>query len=1082
MLLICIISLSLAVQTLEVKDLYHISYSDVAFKDEQRHSKLWYPKASSEFKPDFRPLQLCDSPNFERLKESLHNLINAQRGLRTFEWTGVSLFSLKSTKLSYILLGGSGARRQSSDMSVTPRDGGSVYLCELKARQDGDRFVDFGPSQTNCIQLSERRHSEGIHESLGASVSSIALNDSTALIGYCDPLWRATKQVPVGRCYLRLLINGVLKASNEFNEFCQSGLNVANPCMAGHSLYLSTGLRDQNTLDAQETLSNVQMWVGEPLFLPDGRVQLLSDPLGVPTLLTIDRPSYPSTAMGSYFGYAVTDGYATAPVVAHVIDVHSNDTAQVFGLSASAEGLNSINWMGGVQNSVMFSGYGTSILRINQPKLLKVAVIVGAPYTSVTQNNVTSGSNVGGKVVRNSGRIYLYCHAEAQFRPSMRPDMMDKPSDALNGPPTSTYFGFSLSDMGDVDGDGFDDLAVGSPDLDHIASSGAVYVIRILQNCTFDPTPIQIIKGPPGAYDFGSKLPERAEDLDFNQPKDIVIPTSRPLPIPHTYVSRSKVTAECRFTFPPWLAILSVTTGKSVPIDVDVYLTEADSANHPSKIYKSISDQESESGINHQILADWNATSPASQRFKPTGKVISSYEHPNSIRIRFEIEAQMDVRDMVGVESVENGLYVGYRFLQSCEGKGRVVDENGTCSEGTGARRYLIDWSGCISRVPLTRFVCYPRGSCESDIALHVTDSFSQTTLYYNRSASSDDSIEDAKLELSTRVNLIYGDVKNSHPTLLIKVYNFGPTFADGVRIEFQFLGNLRFSRLDALTFENDNPHASLARPLAATVTENGTWASFEIGHLQAPNADHVPQGYVNLKLSTYYKNFASPSKVNFSLGAGLTINLHSGTPDPIKLGNSLEFIYDVVNSPNIRVSYAPDTNFSPVENRTEESFVLPSRRRRIDVSELGPRIRRSMQVEYLGPTSTLHNVTFRLSVPFELAPKDREPGRESYIVYLFNQVRAHHNHQVNFEWIDVRPRIVMNGMSPSGDNDGEDTKEGIVYCTIEDSGTVVNPRQLIGIDTSNGELWLGLLRHAIIVQSIARLLGQLQFADMTHI
>ncbi|CAH8492893.1 unnamed protein product [Heterobilharzia americana] len=397
-----------------------------------------------------------------------------------------------------------------------------------------ETLLGFGFNEKACILLNQTSND---HEFLGASSQALKINQDLSIFVYCDPLWRAGSKVPV------------VQQSLELADFCQTGMQVATPCAAGQSIALS--------LDEV----NGRLWVGEPLSTPHGRIQILTDLYGTMKLITIPRPeNTESMAIGSFFGYALTEGFVTAPGLLnreqgnytnpiHLVGIHlaksTRDTTNGFyGI---------VDWFPETSMSDQFSGNGMSVLRVHLKGPYIKSVIMGAPYarnTEMKENKTDSTQST----VYNRGRIYLFCQSDHGI--SLKSDMhqVSTTFDYLDGPKGSTNFGFALTNLGDFDGDGNDDVAVGAPDLENTTGFSHIYLIRVLSTCQFDRTPLHILTSPQGAYDFGAHLPSHTSDLDFNGLNDLVVPISSSKQTLNqaavvVYATRRSWTAECHFTF-----------------------------------------------------------------------------------------------------------------------------------------------------------------------------------------------------------------------------------------------------------------------------------------------------------------------------------------------------------------------------------------------------------------------------------------------------------------------------------------------------------------------------------------------------
>ncbi|CAH8500672.1 unnamed protein product [Heterobilharzia americana] len=1075
--ILCILLLSIKTDSsIDVSQLHDQSYSDIIWAYDMSRSYLWSPKTPLNVWPDFKPIQQCDTYDFINFQPNLNKLsfISNQ-----FEWTSISIFNSEQIKRGYILLGGSYRRQQPDSLklsdTVSPRENSHIFLCSLNIKSENETLLGFGFNEKACILLNQTSND---HEFLGASSQALKINQDLSIFVYCDPLWRAGSKVPVGRCFSHIVHNGQVQRSLELADFCQTGMQVATPCAAGQSIALSLDeVNGKVTKSITDLLSTVRLWVGEPLSTPHGRIQILTDLYGTMKLITIPRPeNTESMAIGSFFGYALTEGFVTAPGLLnreqgnytnpiHLVGIHlaksTRDTTNGFyGI---------VDWFPETSMSDQFSGNGMSVLRVHLKGPYIKSVIMGAPYarnTEMKENKTDSTQST----VYNRGRIYLFCQSDHGI--SLKSDMhqVSTTFDYLDGPKGSTNFGFALTNLGDFDGDGNDDVAVGAPDLENTTGFSHIYLIRVLSTCQFDRTPLHILTSPQGAYDFGAHLPSHTSDLDFNGLNDLVVPISSSKQTLNqaavvVYATRRSWTAECHFTFPPWLAIRNLLENDKIPVQIMIYFKDA-------KNKFSLSDHAEMNLFNssqfnrfiHQINTDWNASEVNEQRFTLASPIEPHLEMKQSqLVIDFDIQAKMNVEDMHDLELETGGVFLGYRFLQPCYGDQSVIDQNGTCLNGGWLKRPLIDWSKCIAKIPLARYVCYPSPMCESDVAIRVKDlrsgqiiasdyindrQKSSITQKNNSSDNSNTNISDIQGSIpSTSIDIEYGNTNTSRPQIQIEIYNYGPTKAQGTRLELQFHGNLRFSRLE---FEVDSSEAgsvSHSEPLMVEVSENETWVHCPIGTLLAPvimldTGSEIIEPSQRFILSTYYDKFVSDDEVDFQLGAGVTINVITGTPDPQPISNSVRLNYRVVHKPNIRISYGPGGITSRMDNRSTPLKRIPSQQQRVLVSEIGPKVEHTLQIEYMGPSNRLKNVSMSVMVPVELNPEDRVGGSiPQYILYMFNEIRAPSYGNNALEWIDVRPKVIAMGRN----SDQDVSKVGT--CTIVNSEKVINPRGVIPMD-----------------------------------
>ena len=125
--------------------------------------------------------------------------------------------------------------------------------------------------------------------------------------------------------------------------------------------------------------------------------------------------------------------------------------------------------------------------------------------------DIAVGANVDRRLGAGTGRVAIYFGGRA---------MSDKPALDLYGPRSDTWFGISILGLGDVDGDGFDDLAVGAERGDGFTPrSGNVSIFRGSQHPS--PVPWKVIGGPEDYCRFGHAL--ASGDVLGNGRRDLVV-------------------------------------------------------------------------------------------------------------------------------------------------------------------------------------------------------------------------------------------------------------------------------------------------------------------------------------------------------------------------------------------------------------------------------------------------------------------------------------------------------------------------------------------------------------------------------
>ncbi|VDD75094.1 unnamed protein product [Mesocestoides corti] len=960
-------------------------------------ARLWNPQTSLKNLYDHRITRHYPLPQF-----NLEALASSRRTFdENFSWTSVTLLSLPQYNLSYVLLGGSWARHKDSPY---PREDGIVQLCNFTLSST-DQLTFTSP----CQDLSEGLKSAAF---LGAASASLKISPNMGLLVYCDPLWRDQSYFPAGRCYLQLLHNANLRARLELSSFCRTGGHVTEPCMTGFSVdLLSKGRINSSFVDI---LKGIHVVVGQPLAPAFGRVQILADPFYSPRVYTVYRPEILEDSLPeSYFGYSVAGDYVSvvSDGFAQLSDAsNKSDLAQLFKIG-SLDGIRTagaidIDWQGLVDSAGSFCGFGTSMVHLKNVDGQDM-IVVGAPYAA------------------KGGRVYLYC-VPTNFALNGREKLgmpTDSYRDFVSAPQGSGAFGYALSVVGDLDGDGFDDIAVGAPQLRDRTKSGRVYLLRVLPNCTFDRRPIQVIDGPESGAYFGSVLPREGTDMDFNGWPDFVLPV--PLCtscVPMIYASRPRYQAVCRFHQPNWLGSVRLRRNVRIPIKLKVRLIPLRKNGQ-----RNLAELLEAAGVTpedllHQVIPDLWAKDPSEQRVRLSAfHSMTLNPFYNMLTLKFDLLPQMDVEDMPSLEQPSGAVRVQYRFSVPCSTDSAPSGGSTTCQNDSWIHRPIIDWSDCSFQLRLTKFVCLPRGKCESDLSLRVTDEKAGRVVTSSNSNSTGQTV------------LIYGDKEGAMSKLTVDVFNNGPTFAGGVWINFVFHGNLRFSAFE----QARNGTVDFVGSVCSHPLNNDTWVACKLGRLDPPLTNSsVP--IQRIRLTSFYVLGEDSASVDYSADSYVNISVLSQTYDPIPLDNSVVWRYLMLHAPRYLITTGARAPPSVVDNRTRPTPWSLDFHHRMRVEEMGPRLQHTFQIEHMGPSKRLVNVTVRLQVPVELAKT------ADHLVYLFNEVRSPMRNGAEMEWVSLRPSVKLLG--------GPKVEDVLTGCSYANE-SLINPNRWIGIDMSNPRL-----------------------------
>ncbi|VDK38902.1 unnamed protein product [Taenia asiatica] len=1007
-LLICILTVLLVHRSTTVvpDELKHRleakSSVDLADELEELNAKLWNPQTGPSDRPDHWIFRHYPLPQFKH-----DALASSKRAFdENFSWSSISLLSLPEHNVSFLLLGGSWSRHNDPPY---PREDGIVQLCKFTLTSSGQLTFT-----SPCQDLSEGLNSTSY---LGAASASLQISQNMGLVAYCDPLWRDESHFPAGRCYLQLLHNENIRPRHELASFCRTGGKVTEPCMTGFSVDLmSKGRANSGIL---EFLKSIHVIVGQPLAIGCGRVQILADPFYYPRTFTVYRPSSLETTLPeSYFGYSVAGDYVS--VVGDGFgqtqeSSNASELIQVFKVgdlqSIRTTGGVEFDWQGRVDRTGSFAGFGTSMVRLKNVDGQDI-IVVGSPYAP------------------KGGRVYAYCvPANLAIESSNRQAVpTDSYRDFVSAPTGFEAFGYSLTALGDINGDGQEDIVVGAPQLRDKSKSGRVFILSILNNCTFDRRPIQVISGPEKAAYFGSILPRKGMDLDFNGWSDFALPVPYCTScLPMVYTSRSHYQAACRFYQPNWLGSVRIRRNARIPIKLKVRLTPS-SKNKGKNLEQLLQAANvSVQDLVHQVIPDLWAKEIGAQRVRLSAfHSVKLNPYYDMLSLKFDLLPQMDVEDMPSLEQPDGGIRIQYRFNIPCPDGAKAVEDTKTCLGGAWVHRPIIDWSGCNFQLRLTKYVCLPKGRCESDVSLLVTDEKSGK---FANSVHSNPSGETV---------LIYGDREGAMSTLTVNIYNQGPTFAGGVWINMAFFGNLRFSAFEVARRSNHNGNYEFKSTVCSHPLNNDTWVTCRLGRLEF-NQENVSSPVQRIRVTTFYAAYSGTGNNDFSLPSYMNISVSSQTYDPQAHKNHVIWRYKLLHAPKYLITPAGHAPSSVLDNRTKPTSWVPGFHQRIRVEEMGPRIQHTFQVEHMGPIKQVENVTLRLQVPVRLANKAKP------LVYLFNEVRAPSSSGIDMDWVPLRPVVQQIGTSASDASGGSS-------CWYNDE-SLINPNGWIGIDMSSAEV-----------------------------
>ncbi|XP_029980884.1 integrin alpha-4 [Sphaeramia orbicularis] len=205
-------------------------------------------------------------------------------------------------------------------------------------------------------------------------------------------------------------------------------------------------------------------------------------------------------SFGSYLGYSVAAGHFLSPSSLEVVGgaPQYNQRGKVYIFSIESSMLRVISTVSGME---LGSYFGSSVCAVDLNADGLSDLLVGAPMAT--------------GAAREEGRVHVYMNqGEAEL---LEAEFQLKGSDAY-----AARFGEAIADLGDLDDDGYPDVAVGAPQEDELR--GAVYIYNGRED-GISPTPSQRITGSMLGRDlrmFGQSL-SSGVDIDGNGYQDVAI-------------------------------------------------------------------------------------------------------------------------------------------------------------------------------------------------------------------------------------------------------------------------------------------------------------------------------------------------------------------------------------------------------------------------------------------------------------------------------------------------------------------------------------------------------------------------------
>uniref|UniRef100_A0A3Q2QE34 Integrin, alpha 5 (fibronectin receptor, alpha polypeptide) n=1 Tax=Fundulus heteroclitus TaxID=8078 RepID=A0A3Q2QE34_FUNHE len=408
-------------------------------------------------------------------------------------------FYLSKSASASVVIGAPKANTSQSNVI----EGGSVFYCPWSVSRSDCHTIEFDPEGDRTTLLNNTQHQVDFksHQWFGATVRS---HGDTILA--CAPLyyWRTKKDVPhsdaTGTCYLSV------QNFTKFVEYAPCRTELSGPEGQG---YCQGGFSADFTTDGRVVLGGPgsYFWQGQVIsaakediisaYYPGYFMQAVEGQVQTKQVQAAQDDSYQgySVAVGEFSGDPTEDFVAGVP-----------KGLLLYGLVTILNGSDLTTMMNftGEQMGSYF-GYALATTDINSDGMIDL--LVGAPMFMVR------GSDGG---LEEMGRVYVYLQRSPLNLEIQKPN--------LTGTEVFGRFGSTIAPLGDLDQDGFNDVAISCP-FGGDDKQGLVYIYNGHSEGLREK-PSQVIVGQWAAVafpaSFGFAL-RGAQDLDMNGYPDLIV-------------------------------------------------------------------------------------------------------------------------------------------------------------------------------------------------------------------------------------------------------------------------------------------------------------------------------------------------------------------------------------------------------------------------------------------------------------------------------------------------------------------------------------------------------------------------------
>ncbi|KAL7060937.1 hypothetical protein AAHC03_010120 [Spirometra sp. Aus1] len=1004
------------------------------------------------------------------------------------QWTAVTLLRTtdpQGQQSAWLILAGT-APKDAGDYSNSAftKQAGAVVGCQLRVNPTVPSNFQFSPCRLFSVDSGSEAFNHTDVGLLGTGLRSAELpSGEGGVLAYCDPLWHISSGSfsPSGRCTLRFLKQGA------WQDATSTGLNVDFCSAAGHTEPCGGGFSVDLRASGDDGTERVQLLAGLPLTQPHGRARILD------TILSTSSASSPSDRpyvmhdihdaqehFGSSVAWASCVGQASGltAVVSSPSVVQGSPSVYGYTLQDD-EGIGSAAFKFSPKDvleksgaEAEFGGFGLVVETVSLPSpggsaahVSHFAVIIGAPYERVPS------------VGTNAGRVYMYCQADGN-RTAL------SGLHTLAGSRAGEQFGYTVSRIADVDGDGVEDIAIGAPALGEAPGIfGRVYIYRVLPTCEFEAKPFQILEAPsPSAVadassaasrGFGVSI-SRGVDIDRDGGPELVVTSLDPATPFHLFSMPRRLFARCQVSLQPKMIAQSAAPGAKLKATFVVRLLDpASRAFVPlPKNFLSAS-----TGRTHQINPDvfWQehisqVKQLSEQGGSNTSAIVEAFFASNmggggggaqmqNLDTRLELDdasiiataagngamrVQVGLRTRISGEQMKLDripLKIAYRYPLSDPRCSSYSVEGGNCGK---SEQPLVDWSACSYTFPVVQPICAPFPRCEADLSVGgkwvdvAAENSSSST------ASSDGNV--------TLVKIPYGAAGVFSRKLQLTIRNNGPTKSSDVRIELRALGwpqndttpgirgkfvsiklkNPRTGALLAVYGAEDGRPSPSARGRPSRYRWSVSVSSNEAAALITSKADTwlYADEEVLLEVGLFLSGMQRgqlPPDAETAQGnlpsPGIQANVSSSS-DAQPSNNVATVLYQIVYKPNIVIG-AGEAVPTLVDDRKKAPKLRVGSARKVFAHELGPRLEHVFLIENTG-NPEIQNATLQLDIPVSTTGGD-------LFVYLSDKVRRKADAHSSLEWVSTLPRVVSADGRVAG------------TCTMDSS--FVNPLNITVMD-----------------------------------